>query len=515
MRYEKRLTLPEAEIGYALESEAALCICQFHEEGHPHRTQLKTAVHNALQQTIVATSSKLLSRVTEEGDTMFHLLGRAAPVRPVAYDRMRLWMQQYSEQDLSQYLRLKNRDGLLAVEVALDAGVGHDPAPDWKDNCILSWLFEETELREDEREDFLQRCVAACCKRAKSYSMNKDQISGGLQQFLHLADRKKFYPECSQACFDKAAEILLKEAQYKACQHLVKAADELKLSTESVHTMLKPAEGAQKQTRKQAPETQIEVNSVRVIGKQQSLQTSCSCRNLLREAIDAKLGESANAPRKTAFMNVIVQGLVIVLEVLSAADLVTDILLLRWMYLSHHIWWATLSCLMMVAPYLAAFSATLRIGLRNRIFEGTDADGKAQSFYWCRKLAGSVCMTPLCVAAFILLDLVYTIKAATFDVFALLVGLTAPGWKCDLTDGAVSKFLSDHLGLTIMDIEGYRRLRTTTQLLFESFPQIVLQLYILLKSSSEREFEVSDEELVVSLAFALSLCHSWVRFYIC
>jgi len=222
----------------------------------------------------------------------------------------------------------------------------------------------------------------------------------------------------------------------------------------------------------------------------------------LRQALDARLGETADDSQQMPGMKALIQGLMILLELLSSADFVTDILLVRWMYLSHHVWWATLSCLMMVAPYLAAFSATLRISLRNRIFEATDSCGRTQSFYRFRQLAAAVCMTPLCVAAFILLDLVYSIKAATFDILALFIGLVKPGMTLDVTGGFVSKFLSDHLGLTTMDIEGYRRLRTTTQLLFESFPQIVLQLHILLQSS-EREFQVSDEELVVSLAFAL------------
>ena len=214
LRHEKGLTLPVAEIGYVVESKAALCICQFHEGNHP---QLKTAVHKALQQSIVATSSKLLDRVTEEGDTMFHLLARRAPLRAAARDRMTLWLQKYPEVDCLQYLRFRNKAGLSALEVALDVGIGRDPGNDLDGKGMLSWLFEKTEIREDDFGRLLQRCVETCCTRAKSYSMSKDHISDGIRCLLLLANRKALYPEFSQSCFDMAADMLVKESHYKAC----------------------------------------------------------------------------------------------------------------------------------------------------------------------------------------------------------------------------------------------------------------------------------------------------------
>ena len=505
-----------AEVGLALECEAALCLCQFHEGHHP---LLKDAVEQALMHSIVVNSENLLNKVTQEGDTMFHLLGKKAPLRHGGlWKRMNLWLEKYPEHDLTQYVRLKNKAGLLALEVALESSA--NDGIDHEDSNILSWLFEQTRHQApSEQEGLLQRCVDTLCKRAKSHSLNKEQISRGISFVLGCLYKSD--AEFSKSCFTEAAKKLEEEKSYRACEHLVRGAASLPFSEDLAPKCLREQGwGAPKKEEKQgeAPKEHSahqfdDAESARVIGKKQIVQSS---HRYVRQALDAKFGEGEDSSNDMSGMKMILQGLVIVLEILSAADLFTDVLLVRWMYLSHHIWWATLSCLMMVAPYLAAFSATLRIGLRNRIFEATDSNGKMQKLYRLRRLAGAVCMTPLCVVAFILLDLVYTIKAATFDVFALVVGLIAPKMKLDVTDGAVSKFLSDHLGLTTMDIEGYRRLRTTTQLLFESFPQIVLQLYILLKSSSEREVEVSDEELIVSLAFALfhlfaTCCIVWLE----
>ncbi|CAK9002460.1 Uncharacterized protein SCF082_LOCUS7350 [Durusdinium trenchii] len=512
----KNIALPVAEVGLALECEAALCLCQFHEGHHP---LLKDAVEQALMHSIVVNSENLLNKVTQEGDTMFHLLGKKAPLRHGGlWKRMNLWLEKYPEHDLTQYVRLKNKAGLLALEVALESSA--NDGIDHEDSNILSWLFEQTRHQApSEQEGLLQRCVDTLCKRAKSHSLNKEQISRGISFVLGCLYKSD--AEFSKSCFTEAAKKLEEEKSYRACEHLVRGAASLPFSEDLAPKCLREQGwGAPKKEEKQgeAPKEHSahqfdDAESARVIGKKQIVQSS---HRYVRQALDAKFGEGEDSSNDMSGMKMILQGLVIVLEILSAADLFTDVLLVRWMYLSHHIWWATLSCLMMVAPYLAAFSATLRIGLRNRIFEATDSNGKMQKLYRLRRLAGAVCMTPLCVVAFILLDLVYTIKAATFDVFALVVGLIAPKMKLDVTDGAVSKFLSDHLGLTTMDIEGYRRLRTTTQLLFESFPQIVLQLYILLKSSSEREVEVSDEELIVSLAFALfhlfaTCCIVWLE----
>ena len=513
-RCEKGKTLPNAEIGLALECMVALCTCRFGENEH---SLLKAALHGTLQQELVAYPDLPLSNwVTPTGDTLLHLLGRKAPVRHLwVWERMHMFLQKYDEQDQVQYACLSNKAGFLALEVAVESFIDQDIDERCKDSgwYVLAWLFSQTGPEEIEpgAETFCNRlekqCVDALCRRARSPSLTAREISTGITFFLDWLN--KYKPEFCQSCLAKAAKTLQVEKNTQACQNLLKGVQSFenrKFLTETEKHLREPEESAQKEKADKVPQEnpaqQIDVGSPDspcVLGKRQSVLKSYT---YLRQALDARLGETADDSHQMPGMKALVQGLMILLELLSSADFVTDILLVRWMYLSHHVWWATLSCLMMVAPYLAAFSATLRISLRNRIFEATDSCGNPQSFYRCRQLAAAVCMTPLCVAAFIFLDLVYSIKAATFDILALFIGLVKPGMTLDVTGGVVSKFLSDHLGLTTMDIEGYRRLRTTTQLLFESFPQIVLQLHILLQSSG-REFNVSDEELVVSLAFAL------------
>lgn len=507
-RCKKGMNLPNAEIGLALECMVALCACRFNENEH---SLVKAALHDTLRQKFGASPDLRLSNwVTPTGDTLLHLLGRKAPVRHIwVWERMHMFLEKYDKQDQAQYASLSNKAGFLALEVAVESFINQNVEGSQDSGWyVLAWLFSQTGPQEIEpgaetfRNRLEKQCVDALCRRARSPSLTARDISTGITSFLDWLN--KYEPEFCQSCLVKAAETM--EKNTRACENLltgVASFENGKFVTETQKHLREREESAPQkkadEVPKENPAQQIDVDSPCVLGKRQSMLGSCT---YLRQALDARLGETADDSQQMTGMKALVQGLMILLELLSSADFVTDILLVRWMYLSHHVWWATLSCLMMVAPYLAAFSATLRISLRNRIFEATDSCGRTQSFYRFRQLAAAVCMTPLCVAAFILLDLVYSIKAATFDILALFIGLVKPGMTLDVTGGFVSKFLSDHLGLTTMDIEGYRRLRTTTQLLFESFPQIVLQLHILLQSS-EREFQVSDEELVVSLAFAL------------
>ncbi|CAE7204596.1 unnamed protein product [Symbiodinium sp. CCMP2592] len=130
--------------------------------------------------------------------------------------------------------------------------------------------------------------------------------------------------------------------------------------------------------------------------------------------------------------------------------------------------------------------------MRSRIFEPTDNTGKPQSHATLRAAAALICMTPLCVGLFILIDIVYSVKALTVDVALIVKGAMTQGRMRDsFLDGAVDKFLSTRLGLTTMDIEGYRRLRTMSQLVFESFPQIALQVRILAAEGNADALDIS------------------------
>jgi hypothetical protein len=78
------------------------------------------------------------------------------------------------------------------------------------------------------------------------------------------------------------------------------------------------------------------------------------------------------------------------------------------------------------------------------------------------------------------MDLLYLINSVLFEPIILFVKKLS----CDKIDlSNISQAINDSyvilFDMTEMDIGGFRRLRTISQLSFESFPQVVLQTWIL------------------------------------
>jgi len=200
------------------------------------------------------------------------------------------------------------------------------------------------------------------------------------------------------------------------------------------------------------------------------------------------------------------------LEVVSACDLFTDVLILYKIYSHHHVWWCTLTLVMMLSPYWVSYAAAMSLMLRNQVFEIEDQYART------RTVMGFLFMTPLCVAYFLLIDVLYAVRAVTFDLLVMVTLFLSCG-RINLAskgDSAVDKFCSGVLGLSIMDIEGYRRMRTMSQLIFESAPQLVLQARILLHPIFAQQIGLTTPQLVSSMFFAgfhslVSCCILWME----
>ena len=63
-------------------------------------------------------------------------------------------------------------------------------------------------------------------------------------------------------------------------------------------------------------------------------------------------------------------------------------------------------------------------------------------------------------------------------------------------------------GFKKIHMEGFRRMRTSSQIIYETFPQIILQIYIYVKLSQENEelteLGISISAIVVSISLALA-----------
>eukprot|EP01083_Nonionella_stella_P248470 860190_1 len=84
---------------------------------------------------------------------------------------------------------------------------------------------------------------------------------------------------------------------------------------------------------------------------------------------------------------------------------------------------------------------------------------------------------------------------------ATLVFLMSCGY-CDISDEMDRLLFKKCLGMSRMQIIGYRRLRTLSQLLFETIPQIALQSYILYKNQGENTEHINDTDIYISIGVA-------------
>ena len=170
-------------------------------------------------------------------------------------------------------------------------------------------------------------------------------------------------------------------------------------------------------------------------------------------------------------------------ESLSCADIVTDVLILNQLIKNTHLWWTTWSVLFIISPYLVSYTAM-----------GTMQQKKSVKL-------SVIVMTPLCIIYFLTLDIVFMVYAV-FSSFIFLLTLS----KVNIGDWMEIQFFRRFLGISRMELIGYRRLRTLSQLLFESFPSIVLQLrmlYVLGNETNDEKVDVSYQSLYFSLLFAL------------
>eukprot|EP01083_Nonionella_stella_P060839 158657_1 len=193
-------------------------------------------------------------------------------------------------------------------------------------------------------------------------------------------------------------------------------------------------------------------------------------------------------------------------EGLSTADFITDILILRDLWISNNLWWTTFMLSLLIAPYLVCYSAlgSLIQHRMNFIYLTMSVDA-VQCAKQCKWFSFNflvlLLMTPLCIAYFVLIDIVFMVyvMVATFVFF-----ISCTQWDIgDVMDDWVFKKI---FGLNRMQIIGYRRLRTLSQLFFETIPQIFLQLRILWQiewAGRENDFAINSEAIMWSVGFAV------------
>eukprot|EP01083_Nonionella_stella_P043236 116652_1 len=186
-------------------------------------------------------------------------------------------------------------------------------------------------------------------------------------------------------------------------------------------------------------------------------------------------------------------------ESLSMADFITDFLVLKQLFEGGHQWWSSWMVLMMLSSYLVSFSVvgTLFVNAVSAFVQ--DRQLNKQSGCTCRYvlfvLMAILLMTPLNVLYFFIVDCVFMVYVL---VSAMIYFVTCS--HVDITDWIDDYVFQKLLGMNRMQIIGYRRLRTLSQLLFETIPQLLLQIHMLRVSNLDG---LDAESLIVSILFAL------------
>ena len=97
-------------------------------------------------------------------------------------------------------------------------------------------------------------------------------------------------------------------------------------------------------------------------------------------------------------------------------------------------------------------------------------------------------ITPLLLVYLFLVDVVFLLLSAIVTpVLSLISVLTCQPWMITKLEECIDVIYVMLFGMQKMDVIGFRRLRTSCQLTFESLPQILLQIRIFLYLNGNEE----------------------------
>lgn len=162
----------------------------------------------------------------------------------------------------------------------------------------------------------------------------------------------------------------------------------------------------------------------------------------------------------------------LLLELIALFDLVGDIYLVCSMYTYGHTAWFTLSIATMLWPFYVSYVPLVTFQKKR---------GKIQDESKFLKFLNIVSMTPLIVGYLLFMDIFYIFVSVVVTPIAfLLKHLTCGYLNVTNIEERLDGLYKILFGMSDMDIKGFRRLRTISQLSFESFPQVLLQMRILI-----------------------------------
>eukprot|EP01083_Nonionella_stella_P017879 50065_1 len=201
-----------------------------------------------------------------------------------------------------------------------------------------------------------------------------------------------------------------------------------------------------------------------------------------------------------------------VVETFSALDLYTDILIMMQLMKSKNQWWSTWMLFLLTSPYLVSHGSLVVI-LQKKLSFNNAQKGCCSSFI--TSFFETLLMTPIALFYLFMIDLIFMVFSLISTVWLLLLILMTliccknvnVAAKYDSRDWIDKKVFEDFLRMNRTEVIGYRRLRTLSQLFFETIPQIVLQLRILWViewMGDNNTFQIDLQTLGWSIGLAIS-----------
>ncbi|CAE7204598.1 unnamed protein product [Symbiodinium sp. CCMP2592] len=152
--------LPETETAEAISCVSAALSAHLsqHRDEHEYANNLKAELQQALEALVKIRPLDLLQWQREDGDTVLHLVSRAAPCQRHTVSWLKAWLQPFPDEQLSEYTQTLNRAASTALEEALRACNRCDDFGN-RDETLLAWLLVQLERNDAGRLQKMEEAI--------------------------------------------------------------------------------------------------------------------------------------------------------------------------------------------------------------------------------------------------------------------------------------------------------------------------------------------------------------------
>lgn len=211
--------------------------------------------------------------------------------------------------------------------------------------------------------------------------------------------------------------------------------------------------------------------------------------------------ETAAVKRRKAFGGMMRNAFETVIEWIAVADFITDMLVLFQISQTEHHAWTTITLFSMLAPFFACQTPFLMF-LKEQVYRDKDDRFKL-------KFLSEVMVSPFMLVYMFLMDIVFLVNQAILvPIIQVLRLLTCNLINLSCLTQTIDNSYEILFEMQKLEVAGFRRMRTISQLTFETFIQFILQMRMLSyfsnkKDKASHELGVSVSAIIFSLFLAV------------